>query len=1297
MRKSASDGGNSTSPTVVHVARSNASTLRPNALQSQLEEAHPSAPRVHGVTPSLARGGGGMASSASALRFTCCRCRRSLVVRPGMQRSAAPTLPPPHESASPSRGSAVVVEGLQPHLSSSPPPVSAVQSAVRASHATCGAGRVFRPLEPPAVVLDTEDCAAQPNAICDAHASIPPATTLTAIFEERHQLPCSSTATQFMDEALLNALPLHFFSSAELLSSPQLADLLVHAQGSGVAAAPMTIGAENTLTSSHSLTSLRPPQPIHPTNPLIGLALPSETAVLDVSQLVSLGVPVRSATCRDEGEAKDEEKHTALRSGAIRRVPIHSTQATSNTTVAHGHTELHYTSADEHHGECADTAARTPPLQPSSIPTLPPPPPSSVAEEGACEVLATPNPVAAADPCTPPTHLLAADNACADPPPSSLGMPFSSPSLPPAPSRTSSFDPSSSTAPLPGYPPTAVPCDELCRRWMRLLARTAVPHEQPLCSDCWREDCLVPLQQRTRLSLQGSKTLSTILSSTPEEKRRIFTMCYTDPAAVPLSGAVVTSVDFREGFYEVERRKAFLSTATKFERTLPLMSLDAVAANLFGTDEENMLSSLESLSALHKGPFPVTRESATALHRLRCSPDAPLEQRRGSQAEHDEGALALSEDGNEAEQLMAELERLRVDQARLEQEVAELRYVLHALESTTHPRSHGEGRLGDTTTAPTRAVTPEGWQELAVAHNIREVERAFTLGDEAAERQHAMDDLVTRFSYVSSTPIDDLCFPIDVSGPVGLIAGLRLGLVPPYSGSSSGCPSAGSSAVHDGDTSARSAPSNLRPLAHSAVSASEEAIHLDGFVHRQVNYTQLLLSGNTSANGNNHCDTAEKGKRNSHSGVNGGLSRGGAAAMIGTGASANASASTTASTTATRSNTRVSPLEVNAACGYLLLLINYLAQVNGFSFRTAVLRPAGDRSTVALLKRAPASARAVRAGGTAPAAATASTSLSPFNVFSYFTNKSRADTQTSEDAKPLRGATASSPAYVVDSEVDFYLTDRLLAWRTFGAACVAVATCVKELTDALHESLRCWRVRESMMGRPQPSVALMLSSPAPTVAPSDNLECVEVPSHGVPLPASTAAAAGGTEGLTTVPVACRRKNAPVPLPQLVQELSSSHNHVNRTATLASGSAPHPSTAALDTRGGSGTTPAEHGSRVGNSACTSALLRASQETTPEQHRSPPAGDDRFPLQPPFRTRDDAVDGFSVRHGSVSEAIWTLGMKKLLANVRWCMEATVELEGLYAVAGEANSDGADEQVGEEDGEVTGKGGGGGGDYR
>ncbi|KAG5511295.1 hypothetical protein GH5_07543 [Leishmania sp. Ghana 2012 LV757] len=1271
MKRTASDGASSTSPTVAHTAGWRASDPPSSTTpQSQLYEACPSAPGTQGATPNVARGGSDVTTSASALQFTCCRCRRSLVVRPGMQRSSAPVLSSLHESASVSRGAMTFVEGPQPHSPRFPSPASSVQRAVRDSHATRGAGRLFRPLEPPATAVGEEVCSVPCDDTCDALASIPAAVTSTGIFEERHGVDCRAN-TQFADEALLNVLPPHYFSSAELLTSSQLADLLSHAEGTCAAAATTSMCAETTSTSSCPLTSSPLPTAVNTVASSLAATVPSEGTVLGVWQLASLGVPVRSTATRRVGEAEDAKDHLAIRSGASLHESVYSTQEANSSTVDDAHSDLSAAPADEHGGARTETCPQMSPQAYSTCTLLPPP----HDRREACEVLATPSSATSAALRASPTHTLAVDQTFASLPPCSLRPPFSSTPRPPAPAPTSHVDPDISAETPLCDPSTAVPFDELCRRWMRLLARTAAPHEQPLCMDCWRDASLAPLQQRARRSLDGAKTLAAMIASSPAEKRRLFAMCYAELPRAPLLEAGVTSACLRRHGDEVEDRQVAASKATSetLDRSLPLMSLDAVAANVFGSEEEGLLHSLEALSVPHRS-LPNKKGSATAQSALQCTPDPSLEQRGASAVRGDEDTLALPSSCCDAAQMMADLERLLAEQASLDRQVSELREELHALESATDPRRGGEGQLGEAFAAPPLAVMPKGWQELAVAHNIREVQRAFTVGDEAAERQRAMDDLVARFAYVSSTPIDDLCFPIDVSGPVGLIAGLRLGLVLPYSGPRSGRVGAGDG----GGASAESATPTRPPLAHASLAVSEESMHLRGFVDRQVSYTQLLLSGNTSADGSDG-DTATEGWRNSGSGVKGGPWSGGAAAT----------AATPASTAPAKvGSNRVSPLEVNAACGYLLLLLNYLAHVNGFSFRTALLRPAGDRSTLALLKRVPAPVSVTKRGGDAVQAT--SSSLSPLSIFTYLTRKSITDTPPSGSSKSTRAMATPSSAYVVDHEVDFYLTDRLLAWRTFGTACVAVASCVKELADALHESLRCWRVRESMMCQRAPSGSPTPLSREATEALSGTMEAVKAASHPATLPVS-ADVSGSLESRSNADLyaACTQQRTPAPLPQLVQDLFSRHGHLNSAENRESCTAPQRDTVAPSTLGKSNAPPAEGNGGLSELASASPPLQLLREASRKQCCSfSSAEGSKFPLQPPFRTRGDTVDGFSVRHGSVSEAIWTLGMKKLLANVRWCMEATGELERLYAVTGEAGVDGADDEVDEDGADAFGE---------
>ncbi|KAK7201861.1 Autophagy protein Apg6 [Novymonas esmeraldas] len=718
------------------------------------------------------------------------------------------------------------------------------------------------------------------------------------------------------------------------------------------------------------------------------------------------------------------------------------------------------------------------------------------------------------------------------PPPHRSRPPLSRASAPPTPPSLS----------IDGNHVAALPSlSDTCRQWMRLLAHAAAPHEQPLCPECWKMACLAPLQLRSRRALEEAATLAAIAAAAAPtttaaaEVRRLRTMCYTTPTRRP-------------------------SAADALAAALTATSLDAVAANIFGPDEEHLLASLEAVTHPHRAP-----------QRSELPPPPPPPPPSavvwGTDAVLDAGVSAPSPGEDEAQRLTAELMEVRAQQVSLDRQVAELRDVLLALEaadpSSPPPQAvRAEGvdtTDADVTTVATAtaaaaagapptaaaAVATSGWQALAVQQNIREVRRAFTDGDDAAGRRRAMDDLAARLAYVAATPVDALCFSIDVSGPIGLITGLRLGLVPPYAGT-----------VRRGSAAPASALSSTSSRTAKPVKAeSEEAVYLDAAVRRQVSYTQLLLSGHTSA---------------AHQTVAGGAAAAAAAADGG--------------------SLHVSPQETNAACGYMLLLLSYLAHVNGFTFTTAVLRPAGDRSTVALLKHVAVPAAAA---STAPSSSQSSSLLSPFRLLSYLTSSAAA----------VPTASATTTHVVVDHVLDFYLTDRLLAWRTFGAACVAVAACVQELSDALQESLRCWRVRESITGRRARAGEAVDAAPV-----GDSARRTEA----------------GDDHIDAVAA-----HTPLSLPRLLQDL--------------------------------------HDGRTAREPRAPVVAVAAAAAVDEERR----GASPFPPRPPFRISGDAVDGFSVRHGSVPESLWTLGMKKLLSNLRWCAAATVELERLYAVADAADT--------------------------
>ncbi|KEG10301.1 hypothetical protein DQ04_03911000 [Trypanosoma grayi] len=58
----------------------------------------------------------------------------------------------------------------------------------------------------------------------------------------------------------------------------------------------------------------------------------------------------------------------------------------------------------------------------------------------------------------------------------------------------------------------------------------------------------------------------------------------------------------------------------------------------------------------------------------------------------------------------------------------------------------------------------------------------------------------------------------------------------------------------------------------------------------------------------------------------------------------------------------------------------------------------------------------------------------------------------------------------------------------------------------------------------------------------------------------------------------------------------------------------------------------------------------------------------PPTPPYVVTQDRVDGFSVRHGDVSDELWTIAIKKLLAVVQWCVMASRDVDSLQRLLGE-----------------------------
>lgn len=1176
--------------------------------------------------------------STGALRFTCCRCRQHFVVRPGEYRSTSLTRLASHKADQPMhthtpgnittplyKEAAVDVCTRQSSTTCAPSSqdaAPALQAALYHSARTCGDGQRYRPFPHPT----GETCV---NA------------TPTLDSEE-------SGATVW-DAALLDALRWDFFPAADALTEEQLAILLSHAQdvvsvrtsrGGAAFASPSRLCAASTAMktpdgrcnsaavalSGSACKVQRGNESCSTGNgsvvsrdgvddgPAASLHVDSAFAFLDVDYLAALGVIVASLSPSSERNNVDgstssgnpqprshtqrqpdsiTDTNSSGRSSSTTRSPP---DLTADATQAMNEVDAWRAQSDDdapspmrqltHHGAEDDEESVT------DVPALSflaaaPPPAAAVATAGATAESEMPV------------------DACCD----AAQVPC------PAGKTSSLLRDHDRTA---GQP---LPFDEVYRRWMRLLISSAPPAAasstttgadssgdaclpaQPLCLECWTEACLMPLQRHARRVADECETLDGVLrEQAKEELQRWWTLvCSPVPQQDAVFGAH-TSGALKEIGKEVPAAS---------------LALDAVAANIFGPQECAWLDTMSALSAPQQrrqqeqrgtsagdgGEGEVHSRSTTASCCAVYSEDTMKDVHSAVAPADEAEAEALQRGRAELQALLAEFDDVTAQQASLEAQRRELHDVLQAL----------NGGDTDSFTAAATAVSPADvsagaqWSALAEAHNTREVRDAFTQRDEAAERRCSMQELALRYDVVAATSIDALCFPVDVSGPMGMIAGLRLGLVPPYSNSGG---SSQNTAVASTEELNGNGVHSCGIEGHTAT-PSEESMALEGFQRRQVLYTQLFLSGNTT--GSSGVDALA---HRQSSGVAQPSSSSfstppppppnGVAAAVGTphwGTGVD--------------SVRVSLAELNAASGYLLLLLNYLAHVNGFSFQTAVLRPAGDRSTVALLKR-------ISASSPAAPTATASSLPNPFGLFGLFSRGATTTTtaatagQTSTSATATAAAATDWPAtrasYVVDYEVDFFITDRLFAWRTFGAACVAVAACVRELSDALHESLRCWRVRETMVRRQ-----------------ARNGGEEEKERHAAGVAGKAGEAEGGGKSSQYVsrgiqPGCCGGPStAPVSLPRLVESLE------------------------------------------GDAHAPAAALRgapsAGVDAAPAAAAPAP-----FPLQPPYRIQNDTVDGFSVRHGSTTEAIWTLGMKKLLANVQWCMAATVELERLYAVTGE-----------------------------
>ena len=1121
---------------------------------------------------------------------------------------------------------------------------------MESSFQTCGTREHYRPLRP---------------------------NTVVAVAGESPSVSAHSVDIMANASALIDDPPLDFFSPADVFTEAQLCSLMTYAQQVAAEAAEAAEAAGSASTSYNGSLDAR-----HATATAVVFANPhapvdtssSECQAQQQQQQQQRGSDAASAmSCCGEASLAVLE----LPQLAVLGVPFHSSPLTPDDKES-AEQRANGTTLFQNEDSRASGGISTSPPDLATVETrvmTPPPPPKEEKEEEEEDTHSSSERVqlngallGQHDSQTTVTAAARAGASCV----------VESASCPLVKRRNPPRDTASGKVAADGV--TSLSFDERCRRWMRLLVRTSAAsaslQAQPLCLDCWVEACLVPLQQRTKNALESMETLTAVLRSPSRaEHERLSTLISVVPTAEhrhsPFARDVISADAQSNRLAEAD--SASSSSAADSSTVLPL-SLDAVATNVFGTREGGWLDAMAKLAVPHdrhrsRSHHAVQPADLFIAERAFASPlgmhathDHEWEEKQKALddsvtdeggAEDGQGDAALQERYTELHRLLVELQEVRAEQTAIDVQRSELQDVLLALDSAAargESSTETPGKSAVIGSADSSAKTGDSWAELASKHNMREVHAAFTGRDESAERQHMIQSLSVRHAYLAATSIDALCFPVDVSGPIGTIAGLRLGLVPPYAGASTGTASTITTVHAAKGMEAEEGKSSSNMCAGIA----EEAMFLEGFERRQVQYTQLLLSGNTE-------ETSADALKPTHASYRHGSTSGSAVNAVGS---------------------RVSLQEVNAACGYFLLLLNYLAQVNGFSFQTAILRPAGDRSTVALLKRVPRAERngvtaataAAAASSTANSAAvsgTSKTSIIPFNFFGLFAGSSTRTTEragarnaSTRTAMPPAAAAAFSSArssYTVDYEVDFYITDRLFAWRTFGSGCVAVASCVRELADALHESLRYWRVREKLVRRrpPEEEEDEASASPATTTTTEEKKEGYELPPNA--------------RGISCAAV-------PVSLPRLVETLDQQAAH---SRTAASASAPE------ETHGAEGRLQSSFGvSRtsiptMSNATTKSAIASVEPSTTTTTTTTAEAGNTNadtatgvFPLHPPFRIQNDTVDGFSVRHGSVSEPIWTLGMKKLLANLQWCMEATVELERLYAISGEGNESEADE---------------------
>nr|CCD16362.1 unnamed protein product [Trypanosoma congolense IL3000] len=75
-----------------------------------------------------------------------------------------------------------------------------------------------------------------------------------------------------------------------------------------------------------------------------------------------------------------------------------------------------------------------------------------------------------------------------------------------------------------------------------------------------------------------------------------------------------------------------------------------------------------------------------------------------------------------------------------------------------------------------------------------------------------------------------------------------------------------------------------------------------------------------------------------------------------------------------------------------------------------------------------------------------------------------------------------------------------------------------------------------------------------------------------------------------------------------------------------------------------------------------VQRSGEEGRSSSGEGAGAAESPIPITPPYVISEDKVDGFSLRHGEVSDDVWTIAMKKLLAVVQWCVVVSRDMDEL-----------------------------------